>query len=108
MARHQAHFARDNLFIALVGHMQEDEAIASMDAVFSALPAHAQVTQIEKKPLSQATRASDNNQNRRKLIYPTPQSDIIFGLEGIAYQDKDFFAAYVMNYILVAVACQRG
>lgn len=100
VARHQAHFARDNLFIALVGHMQEDEAIASVDAVFSALPAHAQVTQIEKKPLSQATRASDNNQNRRKLIYPTPQSDIIFGLEGIAYQDKDFFAAYVMNYIL--------
>ncbi|MGC6476200.1 MAG: M16 family metallopeptidase [Parvibaculales bacterium] len=100
VARHRAHLARDNLFIALVGHMQEDEAIVRVEEVFAALPAHAQLMQIEKKPLSQTTRASDKNQNRTKLIYPTPQSDIIFGLEGVPYQDADFFAAYVMNYIL--------
>ncbi len=32
--------------------------------------------------------------------FPTPQSVVLFGHEGIAFDDPDYFAAFVMNHIL--------
>lgn len=92
-AAHHAHLARDNLVLTIVGHMSAAEAEAAVEQTFKGLPAQSDlptIADVKIKP-----------DGRTALIdYPTPQAEILFGLQGIAYQDPDFFPAYVMNYIL--------
>jgi zinc protease len=85
--------ARDNLKIAIVGDIDAETAKTMLDHVFGALPAKAELTPIEA--------ASPQGLGRRILVsLDVPQSVVEFGGPGIARQDPDFMAAYIVNHIL--------
>jgi zinc protease len=85
--------ARDNLVVGIVGDITPAQTAAMLDNVFGLLPAKAVPWNL---PDVQAT------QGKRTIIIdkPVPQSIIRFGHAGIKRNDPDFFAAYVMNYVL--------
>jgi len=84
---------KDRLVVAVVGDINAAELSALLDETFAALPAHSKEYKITEA--------------RAKMkpglwLHPFPgkQSNIIFGHEGIKRLDPDWYAAYVMNYIL--------
>ena len=91
----QAHrdvLVRDNVYVGAVGDITPDELGGILDALFGALP---QSTDAQI-PGDAGWRAEPGTQ---VIDYPTPQSVILFGHEGIERDDPDFFAAYVLNEI---------
>jgi zinc protease len=85
--------ARDNLVISVVGDISPSELAAVIDATFGPLPAKASPWTLEE--------ASAPDKGRTIVIdKDIPQSLIRFGQPGIKRDDPDFFAAYVMNYVL--------
>jgi len=85
--------ARDNLTIAIVGDIDAGAAKAMLDRVFGALPAKAQL-----RPLASET--PQGLGRRIDIDLDVPQTVIDFGGAGIARNDPDFFAAYIVNDIL--------
>jgi zinc protease len=85
--------ARDNLTVAIVGDIDADAAKAMLDRVFGGLPAKAQLT-----PVAPAT--PQGLGQRINVDLDVPQTVIDFGGPGIARNDPDFFAAYIVNDIL--------
>jgi zinc protease len=85
--------ARNNLTIAIVGDIDADAAKTMLDRVFGALPAQAQLTPI-------ASAMPKDLGQRIDIDLDVPQTVIDFGGEGIARNDPDFFAAYIVNDIL--------
>ncbi|MDK3074235.1 pitrilysin family protein [Sedimentitalea sp. JM2-8] len=91
----QAHadvFAKDRLYVSLVGDITPEDAGILVDRLLEGLPAEgralpgpAEVT------LTGGTTVVD---------FDTPQSVAIFGQTGIDRDDPDFFAAYVLNQVL--------
>jgi zinc protease len=86
-------FARDNLVVGVVGDITAAQLAPLLDQTFGALPAKAQQpTVAEAAPeMPGAVFVIDRN---------VPQSIVLFGQNGLKRQDPDFYAAYVMNYIL--------
>jgi zinc protease len=85
--------ARDNLTVAIVGDIDADGAKAMLDRVFGGLPAKAQLRPVEPAmPQGLGQRININ--------LDVPQTVIDFGGRGIARNDPDFFAAYIVNDIL--------
>jgi zinc protease len=86
-------FARDDLYVSIVGDVTEAEAGRLLDLALGGLPASGQTTPIaETKP---------NYKPGLKIIEkPVPQSTAIFGAPGIKRDDPDWYIAYVMNYVL--------
>ncbi len=86
-------FGRDNLLIGVVGDITSDELGRRLDEVFAGLAARsAPVRVIDVRP-----------DGAGKLVIvrkPIPQSVVVFGQRGVKRDDKDYYAAYVMNYIL--------
>jgi len=85
--------ARDNLVVGIVGDITVDQAKRVLDDVFGALPKKAtswKLPEVQARPGS------------RTIIIdkPVPQSIIRFGHAGIKRDDPDFWAAYIMNYLL--------
>jgi zinc protease len=85
--------ARDNLTIAIVGDIDVDAAKAMLDRVFGALPAKAQLTPV-------AWAMPRGGGQRINVDLDVPQTVIDFGGPGIARNDPDFFAGYIVNDIL--------
>ena len=86
-------FARDNLKIAIVGDLEAAAAGALVDRVFGSLPAKADLHLIPA--------AIPQGLGRRIVVdLDVPQAVVTFGGTGIARQDPDFMAAYIVNYIL--------
>lgn len=86
-------FARDNLKIAIVGDLDAAAAGALVDRVFGSLPAKADLHLIPA--------AIPQGLGRRIVVdLDVPQAVVTFGGTGIARQDPDFMAAYIVNYIL--------
>ncbi len=88
-----AHFAKENLKIAVVGDIDAETLSDLLDKTFGDL----KDTQ-DPGDLAIANIASDE-----KLIVidrDQPQSMAMFGGPGLMMDDPDFFPAYVMNYIL--------
>jgi zinc protease len=85
--------ARDNLVVGIVGDITPAQTAAMLDKVFGGLPDKAAPW---KLPDVQAA------PGKRTIVIdkPVPQSIIRFGHGGIKRDDPDFFAAYVMNYVL--------
>jgi zinc protease len=91
----QAHadvFAKDRLYVSLVGDITPEDAGILVDRLLQdlpdagrALPGPAEVT------LTGGTTVVE---------FDTPQSVAIFGQDGIDRDDPDFFAAYVLNQVL--------
>lgn len=95
LAMHRHTLTRDTLRIAVVGALSAPVLARQLEAVFGALPAHAQLT-----PAGEA--ALQGLGERYIADLDLPQSTIRFGRPGIGRHDPDFIAAMVANHILGA------
>ena len=85
--------ARDRMVIGVVGDITPARLAALLDATFGAVPAR-------RAPLDM-TRFEPAARGRLIVIErDIPQSIAVFGHAGIARDDPDFYAAYVMNRVL--------
>ena len=85
-------FAKDNLIIGVAGDITAEELGPLLDEAFGSLPDHSDLPKIaDVTPKFGAVDVIDQD---------IPQSQAVWGQKGIARKDPDFYAAYVMNYIL--------
>src|SRR5690606_36796660 len=84
--------ARDRLFVSAVGDINAADLGALLDRLLGDLPA------IGAPMPPRATLMLDGGVT--VVDYDSPQSVVIFGQKGLAMDDPDFFAAYVLNHIL--------
>ncbi|MGB3409326.1 MAG: pitrilysin family protein [Jannaschia sp.] len=92
LASHAALLTRDRVFVGVTGDITAEDLGPLLDRLLGDLP------QQGAAPVGDATYALDGGIT--VIDYPSPQSVVQFGHEGIARDDPDFFAAYVMNQIL--------
>ena len=86
-------FARGMLKIALVGDINAADAGRLIDQVFGTLPASG-----ELQPVAAAT---PRDLGRRIVVdLDVPQATVMFGGQGVARADPDFFPGYIANHIL--------
>ncbi|MGA7068323.1 MAG: pitrilysin family protein, partial [Pseudolabrys sp.] len=86
-------FARNELKVSIVGDVDVKTAGMLIDRAFGALPA-----KNDLKPIANAT---PSGLGRRIVInVDVPQAVVTFGGQGIARQDPEFMAAYIVNHIL--------
>ncbi len=86
-------FARDNILIGAVGNIDGKELSRLLDVALAGLPATSQPVDIsEIMPVTEGSLTV--------IRRPNPQSVVIFGMPGIKRDDPDYYAAYVMNYVL--------
>jgi len=86
-------FARNELKISIVGDIDAKTASVLIDRAFGGLPA--------KNDLKPVANASPSGLGRRIVInVDVPQAVVTFGGQGIARNDPDFMAAYIVNHIL--------
>jgi zinc protease len=89
----RARIARDNLVIGIVGDISAEALGPLLDETFGKLPAKAGPWKLDE--LSPAT------DGRTMVVEKNyPQSAIMFADKGLKREHPDFYAAYVMNYIL--------
>jgi zinc protease len=86
-------FARDVLYIGVVGDITAEELARRIDQTFLGLPA-------EAAPAEIADTTPDAQGGVVVIDRDMPQSIVSFGHAGIARDDPDFYIAYVVNYIL--------
>jgi zinc protease len=85
-------FAKDNLIVGVAGDVTAEELGPLLDLAFGDLPdASAPVEVAEAEPVDGGTVIV-----RRSV----PQSRVLFGQDGLARADPDFYAAYVANHLL--------
>jgi zinc protease len=85
-------FAKDNLVVGVAGDITAEELGPLLDEAFGALP--------EKSDLPKIADVMPTYGDIEVIEQDIPQSQAIWGQKGIARKDPDFYAAYVMNYIL--------
>jgi len=91
-AARDAAIARDRLHVGVAGDITAEELGPFLDRLFAGLPGTgAALPGPAKVHLSGGVTVAP---------YDTPQSVAAFGHEGIARDDPDFFAAYILNEIL--------
>ena len=86
-------FARDRLIIGVVGDITPKDLARYLDQTFLGLPAKA-----APADLAEAVPAGEG-----ELVVvekDVPQSVVAFGHRGVKRDDPDYYAAYVVNYIL--------
>jgi len=89
---HRNVLSKDNLYVGVVGDITADELGALLDHLLGDLPeTGAPVPDMAEVSFTGGTTI---------VPFDTPQSVAIFGHEGIARDDPDFFAAFVMNEIM--------
>ena len=89
---HGKGFARDNLYVAVVGDIDADRLGPLLDRAFGDLPEHAELTDVPAIEPAVGLTVSET--------VATPQTAIRFGGPGLMRDDPDFIPAYVMNHIL--------
>ncbi len=89
---HKRLLAKDNLVVGVVGAISAKELAEMLDHVFVDLPDKA-----ELKSVKEASLAIGGTQ---KVDLDLPQSIIRVVYNGLKRENKDFYAAYLMNYIL--------
>jgi zinc protease len=88
-----SHLGRDKLYISVVGDISPAELGPLLDRTFGALP--------EKSvPVDVSDVSPQVNGGVDVIHHPIPQSIVVFGGAGLKRDDPDWYAAYVMNYIL--------
>jgi len=86
-------FARNELTVSVVGDVDAKTAGELVDRAFAKLPA--------KNDLKAIASATPRGLGRRIVInLDVPQAVVSFGGQGIARDDPDFMAAYLVNHIL--------
>lgn len=86
-------FARDNLFVAVVGDIDSATLARHLDEVFGSLPDKAELT-----PVAEAKWHMEPRSN--VIPMAVPQSVVMFGQPGPKRKDEDFLPAYILNYII--------
>ncbi len=86
-------FARDRLFVGVVGDITAEELARRLDETFLGLPAVAAIAEV-------AEIVPDATGGVVVVERDIPQSIVAFGHAGIARDDPDYYAAYVVNYVL--------
>lgn len=89
---HQRLLAKDNLVIGVVGDITPERLLENLDKAFGQLPEKANVT----PPSYQKPKGAQVIH----IEFDSPQTEVIFGQAGLGFDHPDFYAAYVMNYIL--------
>ncbi|MEQ8286520.1 pitrilysin family protein [Thalassospira sp.] len=85
-------FAKDNLIVGVAGDISAKELGPLLDEAFGSLPDKSELPAIaDITPTFGAIDVVEQD---------IPQSQAIWGQKGIKRTDPDFYAAYVMNYIL--------
>ncbi|MCG8492109.1 MAG: insulinase family protein [Sneathiellales bacterium] len=85
--------AKDNMVISVVGDISSEELQALIDKTFGGIAS--------KSNLKELSTVSPNMSEGVVVIdYDIPQSVVVFGGQGISRDDPDYYAAYVLNYIL--------
>ncbi len=89
----ETRLGKDNMVIGVVGDISATELGPLLDKTFGALPDKAGVSIVPQTvPLQEAA---------IKIIpQEIPQSVVVFGGQGLKRDDPDYYAAYVLNYIL--------
>jgi zinc protease len=85
---------RENLLVTVVGDITAEELAPKLDEIFGSLPASAaiaDVTDVVAQPAPAEPLVSQ---------LPIPQTMVMFSGPGVKRSDPDFYAAYVLNYIL--------
>ncbi len=86
-------FARNGLTVSIVGDIDADTAGKLIDRAFADLPKTDKLTLVPA--------VSPTNLGRQIVIdVNVPQAVVNFGGQGIARDDPDFMAAYIVNHIL--------
>jgi zinc protease len=85
-------FLRDQLVLGVVGDITPAELGPLLDRTFGSLPASAARPEV--------TLAQPYFGDVAVIQREVPQSTVLFGQPGIDRQDPDFYAAFVLNYIL--------
>ena len=84
---------RQNLIIGVVGDITAQALGPILDQVFGALPAAG--------PRARVTQATIGSAGETFVVkMDNPQSVVVFGQAGLARNDPDYYAAYIMNHIL--------
>ncbi len=86
-------FARSNLRIAVVGDITADELAPLLDEMFGGLSETASLQDVPDTPLA-------NTAQPEIVEMDVPQSVVRFGLPAYKRHHEDFYAAYVLNYII--------
>ena len=86
-------FVRDGLIVGVVGNITAADLAPILDHVFGDLPA----TAMQSSPDEATTTAGGETFVVQMDI---PQSVVVFGQRGVKRDSPDYYAAYVMNYIL--------
>lgn len=87
------HLARDTMVVGVVGDIGPADLGMLLDKTFGALPAKA-------APITVADTIVKAAGKLAVIERDNPQSVAVFGSAGIKRDDPDWYAAYVMNYIL--------
>ena len=90
--QHERLLAQEGLTIGVVGAITPDRLAELLDRVFASLPEKADLVDVPELEPASGKRVS------RELA--VPQTTILLGLPGLARDDPDYQAAYVMNHIL--------
>jgi zinc protease len=85
---------KDRLLVVVVGDITADELKPKLDEVFGSLPATSVL------PVVRDAKALPAQAKPIVMDLPQPQTLIMFSGPGIRREDPDFYAAYVLNYIL--------
>ena len=92
IAAHKASMARDQVYIAAAGDITGEELGLIIDRLLGDLP---------QTGAPQPGRAPWNLPAGVTVVdFPSPQSVVTFGQQGISQEDPDFFAAYILNEVL--------
>lgn len=92
LAAHAAVLARDRVFVAASGDITAEELAVLLDRLLGALPATGAAQPGDAKLLFAG--------GTTVIDFPSPQSTVLFGQAGIARDDPDFFAAFILNEAL--------
>jgi len=87
------HFARDNLVVSAVGDISPEELGASLDAVFGALPEHAELALV-------GDAAWPGKVGTILVKREGTQTDMFFASPMLRRDDPDWYAAEIVNYVL--------
>jgi zinc protease len=84
---------RDHLYVAAAGDINAADLGKLVDRAFAGLPAKGAPIDV---PEASVTKSGSLSVLTRNI----PQANVLFAQPGIKRDDKDFFAVYLMNYVL--------
>ncbi len=85
---------KDRILVTVVGDITADELKPQLDKMFGALPATSTLP-----PVADVVPPAASAEPIVKT-FPIPQTLVLFSGPGLKRKDPDFYAAYVLNYIL--------